>query len=163
MEAPGTAAGRGPRARGEGGASMVELALIAPLLISLILGVVTGGAAYVTKIGFVDAVREGARYGTSLLVPAGAGGPALWEASVRERVLLAAGGSLLASDVCVKLVLATGGTDCGITDPPGAASESGIHVVKVSASRPARIELLIRSFTLTLKARVTARYERDTG
>ena len=130
---------------------------------SLALGVFTGGGAYVHKIAMIDSAREAARYGASLKVPNGASGMTEWEALVRNRAIDLAGGALSTADVCVKLVQPTGGTACGVSDPVGASSESGVRVVKVSASRPATIEFFVFSLRPTLHAGLSARYERDTG
>jgi hypothetical protein len=149
--------------RDEQGSSLVEFVLVAPFVMSLLLGLFTGGAAYAKKISLVDAVREGGRHGSTLLVPTTVGGAAAWEAAVRDRVVHAASGAVVAADVCVKLVLATGGTDCGIKDPPGSSAASGIHLVKVSASVPATVQVLFTSFSPVLKADLATRYERDSG
>lgn len=134
-----------------------------PLVMSLALGVFTGGGAYVQKIAMIDAAREAARYGASLTVPNGASGMTQWEALVSTRVVELAGGALSTADVCVKLVQPTGGTACGVSDPVGASSENGVRVVKVSASRPTTIEFFVFSLSPTLRAALSARYERDTG
>lgn len=149
--------------RGEEGTGLVELALVLPVLLALALGIFTGGTAYFRKITIVDAVREGARYGATLPVPTGAGGSATWEASVQNRVAQASGGELAAANVCVKLVFATGGTDCGVSDPSGAAAETNVRLVKVSASKEARIECFFFTSTSTLSGKLAARFERDTG
>src|SRR5258708_12152723 len=54
------------RARGEQGASLVEFALIVPLLFALVLGIATGGLAYNRKISITNSRREGARFGATL-------------------------------------------------------------------------------------------------
>lgn len=136
--------------------------MVLPLLMALALGTFTGGSAYFRKITIVDAVREGARYGASLPVPT-VGGYAAWEASVKGRVAQASGGELQSASVCAKLVNASGGSDCGVTDPPGAAAEANVRVVKVSASKDATIEFFFYSTTSTLSGKVAARFERDTG
>jgi len=48
-------------ARNERGAVFLEFAVVLPLLLSLVLGIFTGGMAYTSKVGVVEAVREGAR------------------------------------------------------------------------------------------------------
>ena len=140
---------------------MVELAILLPLIVGLALGIFTGGVAYFRKITIVDAVREGARYGASLQADAGA--MAAWETSVKNRVVHVSGGELTAADVCVKLVYASGASDCGVSDPPGASSETTVRLVKVSASKPATIEFVFFATTSTLSGKLAARYERDTG
>lgn len=149
--------------RSERGGSLVELVIALPLVMSLLLGLFTGGAAYTRKIALVEAVREGTRYGMSLLVPTGAGGVTTWETDVRNRVVGASAGELSSGDVCVKLVLATGGADCGVIDPPGASSEPGVHLVKASVSKPATIQFFFFSISPTLSSGLAVRYQRDAG
>lgn len=154
------------RTRGEDGAALVEFALLLPLVMAVLLGIVTGGFAYFQKISLVDAAREGARYGASLRHDAASGGLAAWKLSVRERVVQLSGGQLTAADVCVDLVTPTGGnTACGVVDPPGAASDPTVlapaSLVKVSAQRVTTIETIFFTSTPTLSAEVVARYERD--
>lgn len=141
----------------------MEFVLVLPLLFALILGITTGGQAYSTKISMVEAVREGARFGAVTKLGTGVTAVADFEATVKSRVVAAGAGSLEGGDVCVKLVLPTGGNDCGMSDPAGATAEPGVHLVKVSASKPATIQLFFHSATTTLNARLAARYERDTG
>jgi len=154
---------RDRRAAAEGGASLVEFALPLPLVFALFLGIFSGGATYFRKISVVDAVREGGRYGASLVVAAAPGGSVAWENQVKERVVDMSGGVLSVADVCAQLVFPTGGTECGVADPPGASQEASVHLVKVSASRPSTIEFVFFSRTVTLSAAMAARYERDTG
>ena len=151
---------------GERGAAMVEFALLLPLVMSLLLGIVTGGHAYFQKISLVDAAREGARYGASLKYDAASGGLATWEASVKERVVQLSGGQLSAANVCVQLVTPTGANlQCGVGDPPGSASDPTVlapaRLVKVSATKVATIETIFFTSNPTLTAEVVARYERD--
>ncbi|HUQ62135.1 MAG TPA: TadE family protein [Acidimicrobiales bacterium] len=148
--------------RSERGSALVEFTMVLPLLMALALGTFTGGTAYFRKISIVDAVREGARYGASLPVPT-AGGYASWEASVKSRVAQASGGELESASVCAKLVNANGGSDCGVTDPPGAAAETTVRLVKVSASKNATIEFFFYTKTSALSGKVAARFERDLG
>ncbi len=148
---------------GERGASLVEFALPLPLVFALFLGIISGGATYHRKISVVDAVREGGRYGSSLVVATTPGGAVARENQVRQRVVDMSGGELTEGDVCVKLVFPTGGTECGVADPPGASLEASIHLVKVSASRQSTIEFVFFSRTVTLSSAMAARYERDTG
>ena len=152
--------------RGERGSSLVELALLLPLAVALLLGMCTGGIAYFQKISLVDAVREGARYGASLKHDAAAGGIATWTQNVKQRVADVSGGELTAAEVCVGLVTPTGSnTACGIADPHGAPADptalAPASVVKVSASKVAKIEFIFFTWTPTLSAKVAARYERD--
>lgn len=147
----------------ERGASLVEFAVVVPVVMCLALGIFTGGDAYFRKITVTDAVREGARYGATLAVPSGAGGAASWEDGVKQRVAAASGGELAASAVCAKLVYPTGATDCGVSDPSGASSESTVRLVKVSASKGTTMQFFFLTQSYTLTGKVAARYERDRG
>jgi len=153
---------RRPR-RTERGAVLFEFAVVLPLLLSIVLGIFTGGMAYTNKISVVEGVREGARYGASLPMGTGLGALTTWETSVKQRVVNALGDDGTSTEVCVKWVLPTGGSDCGIADPPGAANEPTVHLVKVSAARPATLEFLFFKTDTILRGRLVARFERDTG
>ena len=150
----------------ERGAALVEFALLLPLVMAVLLGMVTGGHAYFQKISLVDAAREGARYGASLKYDAASGGLASWETSVKERVVQLSGGQLSAANVCVKLVTPTGANfGCGVGDPPGSERDPTVlapaKLVKVSATKVATIETIFFTSHPTLSAEVVARYERD--
>ncbi len=145
---------------------MVELALILPLVIALLLGIFTGGAAYFKKISLVDAVREGTRYGASLKHDAASGGISQWRANVKNRVVELSGGLLTAADVCADLVTPTGSDKtCGISDPAGAASDPTVlapaSLVKVSVAKATKLEFVFFTSTPTITAKAVARYERD--
>ncbi len=159
------------RLRSERGAVVFEFMLVTPLFLSLLLGIYTGGVAYTNKIGLTEAVREGARFGASL--PMGTGPSALttWENSVKDRIVSASGGDVRVEDVCVKWVLpalvttttTTPSTTCGLSDPAGAVNEPSVHLVKVSATKPAKMEFFLFSKSTTLTGKLVARFERDTG
>jgi len=154
------------RSRNQQGSTLVEFALLLPLIMALLLGMFTGGFAYFQKISLVDAAREGARYGASLQHDAASGSIATWRQNVAERVVQLSGGQLSADDVCVELVTPTGtDTTCGVSDPDGAASDPTVlapaSLVKVSATKEARLEFVFLTLTPTLSAKVAARYERD--
>ena len=130
---------------------------------ALVLGIYTGGMAYTSKVALVEAVREGARYGASLPVGTGSGAVSTWETGVRNRVVAASGGEVALADVCVKYVLPTGGSDCGISDPPGATNEPAVHLVKVSGTKRAKVEFFFFTSEPLLRGELVARFERDTG
>jgi hypothetical protein len=143
----------------ERGTVFLEFAIVMPLLMALVLGVYTGGVAYTSKIAVVEAVREGARYGASL--PMGTTPVSTWETGVRNRVVSASGDEVAFGDVCVKFVLPTGGSDCGVNDPPGAINEPLVHLVKVSATKQAKIEFFFFTSEPLLRGQIVARFERD--
>lgn len=141
----------------------LEFALVLPLLMSLVLGIYTGGQAYTNKIGVVEAVREGARYGASLPLGTDVNALTTWKSRIVNRVVDASGGDVLAADVCVDYASPSGATACGLTDPAGASNEPSVHLVKVSATKPARMEFFFFTRNVTLLGKLVARYERDTG
>ncbi len=150
-------------AQQERGAVLVEFAFVLPLLFALVLGIFTGGLAYTDKISLTESVREGTRFGVSLPLGTGAGAVSTWEGSVRSRVVTASDNNLAPADVCIKLVLPTGGTDCGLGDPPGASNEPAIRLVKVSATKPADLNFFLFRMNRVMTAKLVARFERDTG
>jgi Flp pilus assembly protein TadG len=144
--------------RGERGAGLVEFALVLPLLMALVLGLVTGGIAYNRKISITNAVREGARYGATLSCSAACVSGGTWISQVKTRVADASGGELATTDVCAWVGQAAGTVDCGQADPAGSA---GTMVVKVSATKDAELDVIFFRQTLTLTSKSTARYERS--
>lgn len=147
--------------RGERGAAMVEFALILPLLMSLVLGLVTGGAAYNRKLSMTGSVREAARFGATL------NGVADWATRVQTRTVELAAGDLTADQVCVQLVKKDTGTvyetsGCGFAaaaPATPASAATGDCLVKVWAQRPDRLQAMFFSTDLTLKAGSVSRYE----
>ena len=53
------------RARDESGAAIIEFALVAPLLLILVWGIIETGRAFYTINSMASAVRDGARYGAA--------------------------------------------------------------------------------------------------
>ena len=141
----------------ERGAGLVEFALVLPLLMMLVLGLVSGGIAYNRKISITNAVREGTRYGATLTCSAACVSGGAWISQVKARVAEVSGGELSASDVCAWVGTASGTVQCGQADPPGAG---GTMVVKVSASKGAELDAIFFRRNLTLTSKSTARYER---
>jgi len=150
----------------ERGAALVEFAIILPVLMSLLLGTVSGGIAYNRKISMSNAVREGARYGATLTVDSS------WAASTKTRTQAMSTGDLAASQICTALwKVGTGAsyssTGCTITNPfvtnndhPGSAGDC---IVEVWAARPDRIQAMFFSTDITLTARAAARQENVTS
>jgi hypothetical protein len=56
------------RFRDERGAALVEIAIVLPVLVTLLLGIISGGNAYQQKLSLTNGAREGARYGATLPV-----------------------------------------------------------------------------------------------
>ena len=149
----------------ERGAALVEFALILPLVVSLVLGIVTGGAAYNRKISMTGAVREGSRFAATL------DSSGTWATDVQSRTAELATGDLTTSQVCVALVAAGTGTNiysamgagCSSVAAPSTPSTSTSGcVVKVWAARPDKLQVMFFSANLTLTAKSVARYEGTT-
>ena len=147
----------------ERGAALVEAALILPIFFALVLGMITFGDAYFTRISIEDAVRDGARFGAVMAD--------FDEEVIRERVAGLAGGGLAADDVCVWLVEAPDPEPnvferCGlgdeddppVVDDPGGA-EPGDQIVKVFALAEGNIEVIFWSRQIDIKAHSVAPYE----
>lgn len=153
------------RHRDERGAALVEFALILPVLMSLLLGMVTGGMAYNRKISMTNAVREGSRFGATL------DGSADWDAAatlVRARVVDIAADDLEPEEICVQYIQvgagvqgeAPGCTVPGVSPNPLTSASTGDCVVSVWAQRESELQAFFFTRDLDLKARAVARYER---
>src|SRR5438445_8283280 len=95
----------------ERGAALVEFALILPVFMMLLLGLISGGQDYNHKLDLTHAVREGARYGSTLpsstplgSFTSGTCAGATWANVVQSTVVARSGGSLACDQVCVALV-----------------------------------------------------------
>lgn len=166
-------------ARGEDGAAVVEFALVLPILVIVVLGIVTGGMSYSNAIGVQNAVREGARFGATGDVT-----QVTWADDVITRVrttqfddgTTAADSS---TSVCAQLFKApstVSAWECSIgqqggpalTMPASASDEpavpaglsAGVCVVRVLAAREFEINGGIASWSGTITRGSTALYER---
>jgi Flp pilus assembly protein TadG len=147
----------------ERGAALVEFALLLPVLAALVLGVFSGGLAYNRKITITNAVREGARFGSTLPFDGD------WATTVRQRVLDTSTGELTTdSQVCVKMlrtpsdtIQQTAGCPFPSVEP---ATPSGVPantcIVKVWAQRSASLEVFFFSRTVNLSGRAVGLFER---
>lgn len=157
----------------ERGAAAVEMALILPLFLSLVLGILTGGIAMDHKIAVTNGAREAARYGAT--VPAAqcadvtkcSGGT--WAQLVRSVAMDRMLGEVPATQICVALVSGLGsapipldashttksdGTAC-YTD---SSNDTGQRV-QVTITRSDRMQVFFWAKDLALSARVVARFE----
>jgi Flp pilus assembly pilin Flp len=66
----------------EEGAAVVEFALVVPILMLIIFGIIDFGRAFYTVNNIISAVREGARYGAILAAPMSTTG----QREIRDRV-----------------------------------------------------------------------------
>jgi Flp pilus assembly protein TadG len=134
--------------RDERGAAAVEFALVVPLLIILVFGMITTGFTYSDHLSATNAVREGARYGAAADVSSSS-----WATSVRSRVkqvYFNAGVTVTDDQICVRLVQASGatytealGANCGSAPSVPSSMAAGSCAVLVWMTRPERIRLVI--------------------
>ena len=158
---------RAHRPRGEQGASAVEFALVTPLLLMILFGIISTGMTFADHLAATNATREGARYGaaTNMSQPG-------WATSVKERVrqvYFNAGETVTDDQICVKLVTAAGatpaqsiGSNCGSAPSPPTGMAAGSCAVLVWMERPATIELIaFPALTFHIGAESVAFYSRE--
>jgi Flp pilus assembly protein TadG len=159
--------------RDQRGAALVEFALVLPILMALLLGITTGGIAVYQKITLSGAAREGARFGavlpTTQCTPADRCGGSTWAQYVRAEVVANSAGSLTADQVCVALVSGTGAQAAaigtGFTTAGGTSScttDSSTTTgrrVQVTVTKPAEIQAIITTQTISLTSTAVSRYE----
>ena len=159
--------------RTESGAALVEFALVLPVFLMLLLGMMTGGLAYSRKLSVAQAAREGARFGATL--PITASNPiGAWLPRVGALTISSSDGELEPDKpgryVCIAHVPATGSAQkwevTGAATPvqssgtcladDGRAGETRIQVV---AQRSSKLEALVFSRDLTVGSHAVARFE----
>lgn len=164
---------RRPDRRGEAGASLVEFALVLPVFLMVVLGMLTGGLAYSRKLSIAQASREGARFGATLPITSSV--PlTTWLTRVSDLTIASSDGELGADRpgriVCVAYVSASGtatrrqavGTATPVVESQPCIindGRSGEARVQVVASRTSELEVLVYSRTLTLSSHAVARAE----
>jgi Flp pilus assembly protein TadG len=158
------------RPRHERGAAAVEFALVMPLLLMILFGLITTGLTFSDHLSATNAAREAARYGAATSIAT----PGTWATSVRQRVkdvYFNAGETVNDSEICVKVINAGGGTvagtglsgaDCG-NAPAAPAGMTGTNcAVMVWLTRPQTIQLLVfPNLDFDVKAESVAYYSRD--
>jgi Flp pilus assembly protein TadG len=159
---------------------MVEMALIAPVLFTLILGMITAGLTYSRKIALDTAARDASRYGATLPVSNYAS-LNLWLAAVASTAQQSATGDLgtgvAGRSICVAYVYPSGSsatdrttmlvrTDAGDTYSTGSSATcfsdgqpAATRRVQVSLSRQSTIEAVVYSSNLTLTAQGLTKFE----
>ena len=179
---------RAPRSpRSERGAAAVEFALVLPMLVMLLFGIVTSGIAYSESIGATNAVREGARLGATsdpcgAVASAGctAAAGSAWADAVIARVRQTQfDDPTSATKICVQLWKvgtgavantgkcdpATGGPAISVpttatAQPAVPTSATGACFVRVIAARPFTINIGIYQWDEFHVSTSTARFER---
>lgn len=162
---------------------MVEFAIVLPLLMALLLGIVTAGIAFNQDLQLTHATREGARYAATV-PPDQAFTSGTWASNVEELIKTRSAGDLTgpSAQICVALVegsadstsnplhvmttstygtsyFSTSGAPC-ISDEtyPVSVDDTGRRV-QVTASRPAEIEALLYHWEGRLTSEATAKSE----
>lgn len=161
----------------ERGAALIEFALVLPLLMVLIVGMITAGHAYDQKLQVTHAVREGARFAATVSPSQLFSNGDTWANNVRDLVVERSMGELDAAQVCVSLVEGSPGTvyagsanysTAGSTTPciaaqgyPISGTDDGMRV-QVTASRPGHIDLVVfGDVSFTMSSSATAKSESD--
>ena len=164
--------------RGEEGASLIEFALILPILAALLLGIVTVGLALNGKNSINNAARESARYGATLSVDTTM---SAWLDDVADVAIRSATGQLDNGidnrTLCVAYVYPAGTAATDRTakveiDPAGVRNytlgqcfadgrPNDERRVQVSAARDTEILALFFIRDVTLDAESVARFERE--
>lgn len=159
------------------GATLVEFALIAPILFMLLFGIITGGLAYNRSLAISHSADQTSRYAATLPLDTY---PSVdkWLDAVHERVMATSEGELSPSTQGRSICVAWVGADAeGVQatrrrmegDSGGAKYSSepcwndGLgndeRRVQVWLSRPDRIELIVSDVDVTLSRKVVARSE----
>lgn len=159
------------RWRNDDGVAAVEFALVLPLLVMLVLGVLTTGIAYSHSLGLANAVREGSRFAAITPYPPTSGN---WGADVIARTratqfddpgvssricvdLVKQGSGALVSKQCEGPSLL--GAPANFVAPSG--TPTGGCAVRVWAARSFTINALLFNTTRTMKKTSIAVYERS--
>jgi hypothetical protein len=156
------------RLEGDHGAAVVEFALVLPILVVFLLGMISGGFLMNQRLQMAHAAREAARFGAT--IPTGqvfASGT--WAEAVRDLAVERSAGDLEDADVCVSLVegatpavfqgdgdYSTNGTAPCIADD--GAGDGGLRV-QVTATNGGTLETGLWSREVTFEISATAKHE----
>lgn len=173
------------RGTGERGAALIEFALLLPLLLMLLLGIVSVGIAYNHQISITHAARESARFAATLPVTNFEAEPVpinAWLDAVATQAVQDAGGSLETSvpgrRVCVAYVhpsatapavVTTSRVDVGgsVTYPNAPCfadtRPTTERRVQVQVERETDLNVVVFSRTLTLSSEAISRFEAALG
>lgn len=161
----------------ERGAQLIEFAVILPILLSLLFGIVTGGVAFSHNLSIDNAARETARYAATLPVD---GDLDNWLATIADSAIATATGTLddgqQGRQVCVAYVYPDGSdvedqTKRLVEDPSGTRTlanqpcvadtrPNDERRVQVVVERGADLIVFYFSKTVTLTSQSIARFER---
>lgn len=155
-------------AHAEQGAAAVETALVLPLVLMLVFGMLWGGILMFRSITISDAAREATRFGATLPVDTSTND---WLNAVVQRVVDSADGELDAShtdrSICVALVGHDGGgkwldgaVTTGSSEPCFNDNRPADEArVQIRVARDGDLNAVIWQRTVTLQGQAVARYE----
>jgi Flp pilus assembly protein TadG len=152
---------------------LVEFALVLPVFMLLLLGMLTGGLAYSRKLSVAQAAREGARYGATQPIT-GALPTDAWLAKVGALTIASSDGELEPGQpgrlVCIAHVTASGsarkweaiGSAAGVASNGTCIADdgrTGETRVQVVVQRTSKLEALVFTRDLTLQSHAVSRFE----
>lgn len=161
--------------RDESGANAVEFALLLPILIVLLFGILYGGLAYNRSLALTQSAREGARFAATLPEAVDDGSLAAdWFDTVVERIEESSTGSLGSQHadryICVRVIDGNGNAYVDdIGDGDHAAGDCDVDSstvgnrerVEVVVRRDAVLELIFYRFPINLRSDAVARFEAE--
>jgi Flp pilus assembly protein TadG len=166
------------RAGDERGVALVEFALVLPVLMMLLVGIVSAGTTYDQQITLTQAVREGARYG-AIVSPDQTFESGTWATNVRDIVRSRSSGELSSTKgtVCVSLVSGatattyagshtsayystnSDGSPCDSTDTYTTTTNDDGMRIQVSVSLPGKLDAGVFAIPLNLHSSAVAQSE----
>lgn len=162
-----------PLRRGDRASVVVEAALVLPIVVMLVFGMITGGMALGQKNSIENAAREASRFGSTLEVTSSTDD---WLDDVAAVAVTSSTGELDPGTpgryLCVALVGTSNGTDgrkiisgetvsYGSGSCPEMSCPSGSPCVHVALGRDGYLDLVVSSQTLRLDAAAVSTFERN--
>jgi Flp pilus assembly protein TadG len=161
------------RGRGDGGAVLVEFALVFPLLVFLIFGIFGAGIVLNQRLSVTQAGREGARYGSTVpidqCVPVANCTGSTWAELVQDVTAERSAGAVTPAQVCVALVQGSGSAPVPLGSAYTTASSGGAcyvdkssdtgRRVQVKVTLPTQVEAGIMTIPVTLDTEALTRFE----
>ena len=137
----------------DSGAAAVEFALLFPLFMLIVFGVINMGFGFNQKINLTQAAREASRYGATLSIaasgPGNSGTVTTWLQKVTDVAISAGGGDLAATRtgryVCVTHVDSDGTITSQVT---GSGGPSASALCLADGRTDARVQVVVRSQTV---------------
>jgi len=152
---------------------LVEFALVLPLLVFLVIGIVGAGIVLDQRLSVTQAGREGARYGATIPIdqctPSANCSGLTWAQLVQAVTAERSAGAVTTANICVALVQGPGGapvaigssfTTAGGTSPcyTDQSSDRGRRV-QVKITLRTQIEMGVATIPVTLTTEALTRFE----